>query len=243
MLMTNKDRSDKRRTGLRDIWNAYMCRGARFAKFDIPECPTIVTKLPESILTWEEAKQLHKKLVKKDKNYQSEAYVCFYLDDYKFDSVRTSIWFYPWLALRILKHFRGIITPDFSLYQDFPYPIKIWNTYRMRAFGYWAGNQSLEVINNARWGTSETYDYCFEGIEKNSIVAIGTVGGSPRKLIDRTRFEEGLEEMIRRLSPKTIIVYGSSNYPCFDKLRDAGITILSFKGSTAAYYEGRNDHE
>ncbi len=221
MLMTNKDRSDKRRTGLRDIWNAYMCRGARFAKFDIPECPTIVTKLPESILTWEEAKQLHKKLVKKDINYQNEAYVCFYLDDYKFDSVRTSIWFYPWLALRILKHFRGIITPDFSLYQDFPYPIKIWNTYRMRAFGYWAGNQSLEVINNARWGTSETYDYCFEGIG----------------------FEEGLEEMIRRLSPKTIIVYGSSNYPCFDKLRDAGITILSFKGSTAAYYEGRNDHE
>ena len=179
--MKNKDRRRKNRNGLRDIWNAFMCRDACFTKFDIPICPTIVTTLPKNVLTWEEAKQLHKKLIRKDKKFKRDDFVCFYIDDYKFDSVRTSIWLYPWLALRILKHFRGIITPDFSLYQDFPYPIKIWNIYRMRAFGYWAGRQGLEVINNVRWGTSETYDYCFEGIERNTIVAIGTVGGSPRK--------------------------------------------------------------
>lgn len=34
-------------------------------------------------------------------------------------------------------------------------------------------------------------DYCFDGIEENSTVAIGTVGGSPYKLIDRERFEKG----------------------------------------------------
>ena len=241
--MTNKDNCDNRRAGLRDIWNAYMCKGARFAKYDIPICPTIVTTLPEKILTWEEAKQLHRKLFIKDRKYKSDAYICFYIDDYKFDGVRTSIWLYPWLALRILKHFRGIITPDFSLYQDFPYPIKIWNIYRMRAFGYWAGKQGLEVINNTRWGTTETYDYCFEGIEKNSIVAIGTVGGSPKKLIDRNRFEEGLTELIRRLSPVTLIIYGSSNYPCLDRLVDLGINVISYKSSTASYYERRNKHE
>ena len=106
----------------------------------------------------------------------------------------------------------------------------------MRAFGYWAGMQSLEVINNVRWGTPETYHYCFEGIEPNSVVAIGTVGGSPRKIIDRKRFESGLKEMVHQLSPHTIIVYGSSNYPCFDLLRQDGITILSYKSETARYY-------
>lgn len=241
--MTNKDHNSKKRAGLKDIWNAHMCKDAKYAKYDIPVCPTIIKALPQSILTWEEAKQIHKRHIIKDKNYQCESFVCFYLDDYKFDSVRTSIWLYPWLALRILKHFKGIITPDFSIYQDFPYPIKIWNVYRMRAFGYWAGKQGLEVINNIRWGTDETYDYCFEGVERNSIIAIGTVGGSPRKRMDRKRFDEGLDELIKRLSPKTLIVYGSSNYPCFEKLRLNGVKVLTYQSATAAYYEGRIRNE
>lgn len=231
------------RNGCKDVWNAHMCKGAKFAKYDIPKCPTIVTDLPTEIITWEEAKQSHKKLVRRNADYHSDAYICFYIDDYKFDGVRTSIWLFPWLALRILKHYRGIITPDFSLYQDFPFPFKIWNVYRMRAFGFWAGKQSLEVINNVRWGTNETYDYCFEGIEQNSIVAIGTVGGNPNKLKDRRRFDDGINEMIRRLTPHTIIVYGSSNYPCFDYLRHKGLNIITFKSATASYYERRKNNE
>ena len=42
---------------------------------------------------------------------------------------------------------------------------------------------AIAVINNVRWGTFETYDYCFEGISSESVVAIGTVGGSPRRLL------------------------------------------------------------
>jgi len=228
-----------KRTGLKDVWNAYMCHGASYTEHDIPVCPTRVTKNPSEIITWEQAKNRHKKLMRENADYSCDAFVCFYIDDYKFDGPRTSIWLYPQNALKVLKHYRGIITPDFSTYQDFPYPLKIWNTFRMRAFGYWVGTQSLEVINNVRWGTPETYHYCFEGIEPNSIVAIGTVGGSPRKLIDRKRFEDGLQEMVRHLSPHTIIVYGSSNYPCFNLLRQKGILVLPYTSETAKYYEGR----
>lgn len=227
------------RPGLKDIWNAFMCEGAEYSEYDIPFCPTILSTVPKTILTWEEAKKLHKEMKKKDTGYFVDAFICFYIDDYKFDGVRSSIWLFPWLALRVLKHFRGIITPDFSTYQDFPYPIKLFNTYRMRAFGYWAGKQGLEVINNVRWGTSETYHYCFDGIVKNSVVAIGTVGGGPWKLDDRDRFEDGLDEMVRRLSPNIIIVYGSANYPSFDKLKKQGIKIIAFKSSTNTFFEGR----
>jgi len=233
----------KIRAGLKDEWNAYMCNGANYSQNDIPFCPTILTDLPKEILTWEEAKQLCKKEKINNKNYFCDAFICFYIDDYKFDGKRSSIWLYPWLALKTLKHFRGIITPDFSTYQDFPYPLKLWNTFRMRAFGYWAGKQGLEVINNVRWGTSETYDYCFDGIEQNSVVAIGTVGGSPRKLVDRKRFENGLNEMVNKLSPKKIIIYGSSNYPCFTQLKAKGIEIVTFKSLTASYYERKNQDE
>ena len=239
-MMKNKS---KKRTGLKDIWNAFMCKGAKYSKYDIPLCPTILTELPEEIITWEEAKHLHRKLLHKNKDYSCDLFICFYIDDYKFDGVRTSIWLFPWLALRILKHYKGIITPDFSTYQDFPYPLKIWNTFRMRAFGYWAGNQGLEVINNVRWGTPETYHYSFDGIDKNSIVAIGTVGGSPKKLIDRKRFEDGLEEMVKVIGPHTIIVYGSGEYPCFKRLEERGIRIITYKSVTAKYYEGRAKNE
>ena len=41
-------------------------------------------------------------------------------------------------------------TPDFSTYQDFPEPLKVYNTYRMRAFGYWLTKNGIKVINNIR---------------------------------------------------------------------------------------------
>lgn len=229
------------RRGIKDVWwRSYMVAGARFSANDIPYCPTTALEIPTHILTYKEAKELYRKeLCKGNKNFKCSSYVCFYEDDGDFDSVR-GIWFRSAHAYKILCHFAGIITPDFSTNQDFPLPLKLWNTYRMRAFGYWYGKIcGHAVINNVRWGTSETYWYCFDGIPKHSIVAIGTVGGSPHKLVDRRRFEEGLAELVRVLSPQTIIVYGSANYDCFKKLEEQGIKIIAFPSKTSRVYAGR----
>ena len=45
-----------------------------------------------------------------------------------------SIWSKPYKALEKLRQCAGIITSDFSTYQDDPEPIKLYNTYRMQAF-------------------------------------------------------------------------------------------------------------
>ena len=92
-------------------------------------------------------------------------------------------------------------------------------------------------------GTEETWSYCFNGIPTNSVVAIGTVGGSPRKLVDRKRFEAGLYKMVEILRPHTIIVYGSAEYDCFRKLKEEGINIISFQSKTAKVFEGRKNDE
>ena len=76
-------------------------------------------------------------------------------------------------------------------------------------------------------------------IQKNSVVCIGTVGGSPRKYVDRDRFENGLHEMVRALQPHTIIVYGSANYPCFDKLIDQSLKVVAYPSHTASAFEKR----
>ena len=231
------------RSGCRDIWNAFMCEGARYGAHDIPYCPTTAQDIPNSIVTWEEAKSIYRRrLASGNATFHEDAFVCWYIDDYKFDGPH-GIWHDSKFALKVLHHFSGAITPDFSTYQDFPEPIKIYNTYRMRAFGYWLSRNGVSIINNIRWGTQETYRYCFEGIPKNSIIAIGTCGGSPRKYKDRERFEKGLDELVKILYPHTIIVYGSASYPCFDKLIDHGIKIVSFPSQTAQAFEGRKEHE
>lgn len=223
------------RTGCRDIWNAFMCKGAIYSDHDIPYCPTTAHEIPVRIIAWDEAVRLYRKN-RGNSDFFFPLFVCFYLDDYKFDGPR-GIWQNSNRALEVLRHFAGAITPDFSTYQDFPEPLKIYNTFRMRAFGYWLGKNGIAVINNVRWGTPESWQYCWDGIPKNSIVAIGTVGGSPRKLTDRERFEKGLEELLKVLCPHTIIVYGSARYPCFDRLTEKGIKVVSYPSQTAQAFE------
>ena len=243
--MTNIDISktvNKPRNGCKDIWNAFMAEGAKYDEFDIPFCPTTADTVPAEMITWEEAKSIYKKKLKANPDFFYDAFVCFYIDDYKFDGAR-GIWHDSNQALKILRHFAGTITPDFSTYQDFPEPLKIYSTYRMRLYGYWLGKNGIKVINNVRWGTPETWKYCYNGIPKNSIISIGTVGGGPRKLADRTRFEEGIFKMVEVLKPHTIIVYGSANGECFNKLKEQGILIISFQSRTAKVFEGRIQHE
>ena len=231
------------RPGCKDIWNAFMVEGAVFGKHDIPFCPTTATEIPKEMVTWEEAKRIHKKHIAcKEYDYREDVFVNWYLDDYKFDGVR-GVWHDYNFTVKVLRHFAGAITVDYSTNQDFPEAIKIHATYRMRALGYWLGREAIAVIHNVRWGTEETFDYCFEGIPKDSIVAIGTVGGSPRKLVDRERFEAGLNKMVEFLNPHTILIYGSAKGKCFDKLKELGIRVVSYQSSTAKVFEGRKQHE
>ena len=233
----------KIRSSCKDVWNAFMAEGATFGPHDIPFCPTTAIKIPKDQLTWDEARIIyHKNIKQQNYDFNVDAFINWYTDDYKFDNSR-GIWHDYNNALKILQHFAGIITPDFSTYQDFPTPIKLYATYRMRMFGFWAGKEGVGVINNVRWGTEETYSYCFEGIPVNSIVSIGTVGGGPRKLSDRNRFEKGLYKMVEVLHPHTILIYGSANGSCFDNLIKQGIQIVSYPSKTAKDFERRKQNE
>ena len=150
----------------------------------------------------------------------------------------------PQDTLEIVRHFSGAITPDFSTNADFPDPLKRYNTYRMRAFGRWLAVNDVPVINNVRWGTEETWDYCFDGIPYHSIVAVGTVASGINKLENRPLFENGLFEMVRLLNPHTIVVYGSSKYDCFKKLSGSGINIVAFASKTnLAFSSGKGGKE
>ena len=241
--MTTSNENPLTRSGCRDNWNAFMVRNAVFSSWDIPFCPTTTDLIPQELITYEEAKAIYnKKLQQKQPGFRHPSFVCFYLDDYKFDSTN-GIWFRWKYALRILEHFAGIITPDFSTCQDFPLALKIYNTYRMRAFGYWYGKLGHAVINNVRWGTKDSFCYSFDGIPTNSIVSIGSVASGYKELKNRPLFNNGLLEMVTRLTPHTILVYGSAKYPILTDLQKKGISVIAYPSKTNFVFQGRKQHE
>lgn len=232
------------RSGIQDLWNAYMVRGAVFSFHDIPLCKTTTASPPTALIGYDEAKYIHKReIAAGHKNYHIHAFIHFYMDDQKFDGPRTSIWLYPNQALSIFLHFDGIIAPDFSTYADFPEPLKLWNFYRMNAFGYWVSTMGIPVISNVRWGTPETWDYCFDGNDQNNMVAIGTVASGARLIDNRPLFENGFKQFVKVKEPHTIIIYGSANYQCIKDAEKMGITIISFPSKTSQAFERKGKNE
>lgn len=232
------------RKGCKDIWNAEKIKGAHFGKYDIVDCPTTAKEIPSKIITYEEALNIyHQEMKKKHKNFSIDAFVIFSIDDYKFDKGINGIWEHVDRSLKILRHFKGVVTPDFSTYIDFPEPIKLYNTFRMRAYGYIAAKSGLEVINNVRWDSSNDYKYCFIGIPKNSMVLVATVASQLRNKENYSQFENGFWRMIDELCPKAILVYGSANYPCFEKAKTLGIIISPYPGATSSFYRRLKDEQ
>ena len=195
------------RKNCKDLWNSFMVKNTFMENLDIPRF-TGSSTIPSKLISYAEAKTIYNKMIINDKNFHFDAFVHFFIDDQVFDGKRNSIWTYPNIALNIIKHFSGIIAPDFSTYVDFPYPINIFNLYRSRAFGFWLTKQNIEVIHNVRWGYKDTWKYCFNGIPKGSTVCIGTVASGLRKCNNRSLFENGFLQMLHTIQPKTNIIYG-----------------------------------
>lgn len=116
---------------------------------------------------------------------------------------------------------RPLLSPDCSLYRDAPLAVQIANLYRNRAIGYYYQSHGAYVIPQVRWGNALTYTaqilperVAFLGVEKYSIVAIGTYG-CVKTREDKYHFEAGLAAMMETLEPEVVLVYGSVNKKVF----------------------------
>lgn len=127
----------------------------------------------------------------------------FYLDDYQFER----LWNNPEEYIDILRQYECILSPDFSLYMDMPMPMKIWNIYRSRLIGQYYQSQGIKVIPTLSWAEAETFEFCFEGIPKGSIVSISTIGVKNNKEALKI-WRAGVDELIKRIEPSTILIYG-----------------------------------
>ncbi len=147
----------------------------------------------------------------RERSQNKKDFVCFYENDINFREILTDTEDY----VDELKQYPGVITPDCSLYLDAPLCVQIADIYLNRAVGYYLQSQGVYVIPNIRWGDERTYtsDFlgekvAFQGVDKHSIVSIGTYG-QIKSAESKRYFREGLEAMLYELEPEVVLVYGS----------------------------------
>lgn len=106
-----------------------------------------------------------------------------------------------------LSGFKACLSPDFSQYIDMPKAMCIWNHYRKMWVSRFWQDYGIRVIPVAGWSDESSYEYCFEGMPKKSLIAVSTVG-IHRDPQARYYFEKGYNEMMKRLEPDKVVVYG-----------------------------------
>ncbi|MGN1344674.1 MAG: DUF4417 domain-containing protein [Traorella sp.] len=149
-------------------------------------------------------------------------FVCFYENDINFRELITHTEDY----IEDLKRFSGVISPDCSLYIDAPLIVQLVGIYLNRAIGYYLKSKGVYVIPNIRWGDERTYTtelfgekVAFLGVDKHSIVSIGTYGQIQSKESKRY-FREGLAAIFEELEPEIVLVYGLMPEVIFKDFKD-----------------------
>jgi len=136
----------------------------------------------------------------KDEKRSRAVTVHFFENDERFDEV----WRSPQTYLAELRQYYQILTPDFSLYSGMPITQQILNTFRNRWCGWFWQENGLTVIPSVSWSSSDSFDFCFDGLPQHSVVAVSTVGNSQNE----EAFMVGFRQLVQRCRPRTVICYG-----------------------------------
>ena len=174
-----------------------LCSG----KYGIPIIPKPMVTRDE----FHELRMIGFDRIKQDQGKHSSRIVHFFLYDNEFEKV----WKNPEMFVKQLQQYRAILTPDFSMYTEMPAAVQLFNIFRNRWCGAYFAEKGIRVIPSVNWGTEERFDFCFEGIEKGSAVAVSTYmfhehgNNADQKEI----FMKGYHELLRRIEPEYIICY------------------------------------
>ena len=141
---------------------------------------------------------------------QRERYgVHFFIDDYLFQRA----WHDPPRYALFLRSFPAVMTPDFSMFADYPRAVQIYNHWRKHQLGAYWQRVGMTVIPSIGWIGRDSYSWCFDGEPVGGTVAVSSVGTQKSKDA-RRMFLDGYNEMMARLMPTKIIFFGDVPKEC-----------------------------
>lgn len=164
----------------------------------------------------------------KGEDFPEEEICHFYLDDYQFDRV----WTNPENYVDLMRKFKAVLAPDFSLYDDFPVAVNLYNHYRKHWIArYWQEN-GITVIPTICWADN-AMDWCFDGTPKHSTVSISTVGCNKG---DGRDYWTGFNKAIEVLQPSRILLFTSNSPVKLPKLDCEVVRVVSGNLAGAKQY-------
>ncbi len=126
----------------------------------------------------------------------------FFIDDYRFESV----WSRPETGLQRVRRFAAVLTPDFSLYANWPTVAQQWNHYRSQWTGRYWQERGIQVIPSVNWSTEDSYYWSFAGIPTGQVLALAVP--DLRDPVTHRLFYAGFRAMLKLLQPAALMIYG-----------------------------------
>lgn len=135
--------------------------------------------------------------------------VHFFIDDYLFERA----WHDPRRYALFLRDFPAVMSPDFSMFSDYPRAVQIYNHWRKHHLAAYWQKYGLTVIPTIGWIDADSFSWCFDGEPEGGTVAVSSVG-TQKNRDARRMFIAGYNEMLLRLQPEKIIFFGSVPEEC-----------------------------
>lgn len=179
------------------IFGLDLCTGARFCgKYGIPQVKAYRDGIPDRFITFSEITSMGSPHI---------GVTC-----YDYDYVLENLWDAPYKYTTTLAQYKCFAMPDFSLRVGDPLAVQISNTYRNHTIAYYLQQHGVKILPAPSWAATPSFDFCFDGYSKGGAVLISTIGvlGDERS---RMYFILGFKEMLMRLSPDAIVLYGGVN--------------------------------
>lgn len=139
-----------------------------------------------------------------EKQQKTDFGVHFFLDDFQFNR----LWNRPDKYIPLLSKFKYVLSPDFSMYTDYPKAMQMWKHYQKHWLGAYMELFGIKVIPTVGWSDKDSFKWCFDGEPRNSIVAVSSIGTQKDKE-SKQLFLEGYNKMLEVLKPTKILFWGN----------------------------------
>lgn len=126
------------------------------------------------------------------------------------DYVIDRLWYAPEKYVEKISHYKCMAEPDYSLKANHPLGLQIANTFRSHTVAFYMQEHGIIILPSMSWSSTPSYDFCFDGHSKGGAVLVSTIGVIKDERA-RIYFRNGFIEMLKRISPDAVILYGDIN--------------------------------
>lgn len=194
-----KARRDWQTLRSKNFGTEYCSRAMRCGKYGMPQLPIYTGQLPKRFVTFSE--------LSRTADLANCCVTCF-----DADYLIERLWQVPGRYAARFAACMCFAEPDFSLRVDDPLAVQIANTYRSRAVSCYMVEHNARLLPSVSWAGPQSYEFCFDGHGRGGAVLVSTIG-TRRDERSQIYFRRGFDEMLRRLSPEAVVLYGDVDEP------------------------------